>query len=116
MGHSSHAAHAPCPARLDHSPGTATLHTAVPSEDGAPHIQPQDQSVWKQLCPHCLRDTAIHTTSHCPKYRALPEKPCEGPKRCYSKAGKVGQCFWARIRDPSPATETCDTSGEWDSP
>lgn len=64
MEHSSHAAHAPCPTRLDHSPGTATLHMAIPSEDGAPHIQPQDQSMWKQLCPHCLRDTAMHTDSN----------------------------------------------------
>lgn len=80
--HSSHAAHAPCSARLDHSPGTATLHMAVPSEDGAPHVQLQDQSVWEQLCPHCLRDTAMHTDTNItlPKYRALPEKPCEGPK------------------------------------
>lgn len=64
MEHSSHAAHSPCPARLDHSPGTATLHTAVPSEDGAPHIQPQAQSMWKQLCPHCIRDTAMHTDTN----------------------------------------------------
>lgn len=64
MEHSSHAAHAPCPARLDRSRGTATLHMAVPSEDGAPHIPPQDQSMWKQLSPHCLRDTATHTDTN----------------------------------------------------
>lgn len=64
MEQSSHAAHAPCPARLDHSPGTATLHTAVPSEDRAPHTQLQDQGVCKQLCPHCVRDTAMHIDSN----------------------------------------------------
>lgn len=64
MERSSHAAHAPCSARLDHSPGTATLHTAVPSEDGATHVQLQDQSLWEQLCPHCLTDTAMHTDTN----------------------------------------------------
>lgn len=64
MEHSSHAAHAPCPARLDRSHGTATLHTATPSEDGTPHIRPQDQSMWKQLNPCCLRDTAMHTDTN----------------------------------------------------
>lgn len=51
--------------RCSHSlPSQAGSFTAVPSEDGAPHIQPQDQSMWKQLCPHCIRDTATHTDTN----------------------------------------------------
>lgn len=90
-----------------------TAHGCAQRGWGTTHPATGSEHVETALPTLCQGHSHAHRHQHCPNYRALPEKPCEGPKRCYSKAG---QHFWARTRDPSPATETCDTPGEWDSP
>lgn len=69
MEHSSHAAHAPCPARLDGSRGTATLHMLCPLRMGH-HTSSHRIRACGSSSAHTGSGTQPCTqtpTSHCPK-------------------------------------------------